>query len=132
VDAAAAARVWAAGWSRAWPARDQDQVASLYADDAEFRSHPFREPHRGPQGARDYALRAFRDEDEVRCWFGEPRVTEDGAVVEYWATLVEGGRDATIVGVSLLRFSEDGRVSSQRDHWHVEAGRREPYEGWGR
>jgi hypothetical protein len=132
VERLEAASAWIAGWARAWPGRDPDLVASLYAEEAEFRTHPFRDPYRGPDGARDYARRAFQDEDDVRCLFGEPRISEDGAVVEYWASLLEEGREATIVGASLLRFAPDGRVSSQRDYWHIEDGRREPYEGWGR
>jgi hypothetical protein len=31
----------------------------------------------------------------------------------------------------LLRFAADGRVRAQRDYWSLEAGRREPPEGWG-
>ena len=46
------------GWSRAWPARDADAVAALYADDAVFVSHPFREP-RSP---REYAAWGFADQ----------------------------------------------------------------------
>lgn len=132
MDEEAAARRWIDGWARAWPARDPDLVASLYADDAEFRSTPFREPVIGPAGARRYAEEAFGDEVDIRCWFGDPALTPGGAAVEYWATLLEGGREVTIAGISMLRFATDGRVARQRDHWHIEEGRREPYEGWGR
>jgi hypothetical protein len=132
VDAEAAARAWIDGWSRAWPAKDEDLVASLYAPDASFRSLPFREPHLGARGAREYARSAFEDEDDIRCWFGEPIVSEERATVEYWATLIEGGKEVTIAGVALLRFASDGKVADQRDYWAIADGRREPPDGWGR
>jgi ketosteroid isomerase-like protein len=132
MDAQAAARAWIDGWSRAWPAKDDDLVASLYADDASFRSLPFRKAHRGPEGARQYARSAFVDEEDVHCWFGEPFVAGDRATIEYWATLVEGGKDVSIAGVALLRFASDGRVADQRDYWAIADGRRERPEGWGR
>jgi ketosteroid isomerase-like protein len=132
MDAESAARAWIEGWSRAWRAKDEEMVASLYADGASFRSLPFREPHRGPDGTREYARSAFAEEEDVRCWFGEPFVAGDRATVEYWATLVEGGKEVTIAGVALLRFASDGRVADQRDYWAMADGRREPPEGWGR
>lgn len=43
MDAAAAARRWADTWERAWPAADVAAIACLYAADAVFFTHPFRE-----------------------------------------------------------------------------------------
>jgi hypothetical protein len=58
-------------------------------------------------------------------------VAGDRAAVEYWAVLVENGREVTIAGVALLRFGADGRVVVQRDYWALEPGAREPTPGWG-
>ena len=58
----------------------------LYADECVHRSTPFRLPHYGRQGVRDYLTQAFADEqrfDEVG--FGTPVVQGDRAWVEYWA-----------------------------------------------
>jgi ketosteroid isomerase-like protein len=122
IDAAAAARAWAEGWSRAWPAADADAVAALYAEDAVFYSHPFR--NQQPPG--DYAAWAFADQAAAECRFGEPIAAGDRAAVDWWAVItLRDGSVETIAGTSLLRFRADGRVIEQRDAWASEPGRRE-------
>jgi ketosteroid isomerase-like protein len=123
VDAEAAARAWVEGWTTGWQNADPEPIAALYADDAVFRSHPFRQPERS---ARDYALRAFADEDLVECRFGEPVVAGDRAAVEYWAILRADGEEETLAGIALIRFGPDGRVGEQRDYWSMQPGRTEP------
>jgi len=133
VDVESAARRWIEGWSRAWPAKDADLVASLYADDSVFRSLPFREPHRGSSGAEDYARWAFGDQADARCWFGEPVVGHGSrAAVEYWAVVTSTeGEVVTIAGASFLRFDDAGLVDEQRDYWVQQDGAVEPPAGWG-
>jgi ketosteroid isomerase-like protein len=123
MDTAAAARAWVEGWTAGWENADADGIGALYAEDAVYRSHPFREPERS---ARDYALRAFADEELVECRFGEPIVDGDRAAVEYWAVLSADGDEETLAGIAVLRFGEDGRVVEQRDYWSMEPGRRPP------
>ena len=123
MDVAAAARAWVEGWTAGWQNADPEPIAALYAEDAVFRSHPFREPERS---ARDYALRAFADEELVECRFGEPLVGGDRAAVEYWAILRVDGEQETLAGIALVRFGPDGRVVDQRDYWSMQPGRREP------
>ncbi|MBD0349388.1 MAG: nuclear transport factor 2 family protein, partial [Thermoleophilia bacterium] len=123
---------WAETWERAWAAHDADAVASLYAEDAAFVSQPFREPHAGATGVRAYAEWAFESEDSVECRFGEPRASDDGATVEYWAWINEDGVEQTLAGVALVRFDGAGKVVEQRDYWAVERGRHAPPPGWGR
>jgi ketosteroid isomerase-like protein len=132
VDAESAARRWVDVWSHAWPAKDSDAVASLYAADATFRSHPFRDVQLGSEGARAYADWAFSEQDEAECWFGEPVVEGDRAAIEYWAVVRFRGADETIAGIAVVRFGADGLVRDQRDYWSGEPGRREPPDGWGR
>jgi ketosteroid isomerase-like protein len=132
VDAEAAARRLIDTWSRGWAASDPDTVASAYAVDAVFRSHPFREPHLGRAGAREYARQAFEDEETVEFRFGEPLAAGDRAAVEYWAILRSNGEDQTLFGIAFLRFGPDGLVVDHRDYWSMEEGRREPPQDWGR
>jgi ketosteroid isomerase-like protein len=125
MDAAAAARAWVDGWRRAWLAKDADAVAALYTGDAVFRSHPFRDP----QAPREYAAWAFADEDEelVELEFSEPLVGADGAAVEYWAIVRRrDGSEATLAGISTVRFADDGRAREQRDYWALQEGRSTP------
>ncbi len=122
VDTASAARAWVDGWSLAWPAGDVETVAGLYADDAVFYSHPFRER----QPPREYAAWAFAEQQEAECRFGEPVVHGDRAAVDWWAVIsAHDGSVETLAGTSLLRFGVDGRVIEQRDAWAAEAGRRD-------
>ena len=125
MDAATAARRWVEGWSRAWPARDAEAVGALYAPDAVFRSHPFRKP----QAPADYARWAFADEDErlVELRFGDPVVGGRRAAVEYWALLRRRDGDlATLAGIAVIRFGDDGLAVEQRDYWDIAEGRHEP------
>jgi ketosteroid isomerase-like protein len=128
METEAAARAWIEGWSRAWPAADPGMVASLYAEDVSFRSEPFREL----QDPRAYAEWAFSEQDEAQCWYGEPIVSGDRAVVEYWGVIRYRGNHETIAGIAVIRFDSDGLVCEQHDYWNAHEGRREPPEGWGR
>lgn len=128
VDAEAAVRRWIEGWSRGWAAHDPEPIAALYAEDAVFRSAPFREP----AAPRDYVEWAFADEESVEFRFGDPIVAGDRAAVEYWAVIrAPGGEEETLAGIAVLRFGADGKVVDQHDYWQVEPGRREAWPGWG-
>ncbi|HEX6129572.1 MAG TPA: nuclear transport factor 2 family protein [Candidatus Limnocylindria bacterium] len=131
MDVRAAAARWADTWQRAWEALDVEAVVALYAGDAVFSSHPFRTQYRGSDGVREYVAGAFADERGVRAWFGTPIVDGDRAAVEWWASLVEEGREITLAGTSVLRFGRDGLVIEQRDTWNQADGRSEPPAGWG-
>jgi hypothetical protein len=108
------------------------QVASLYGADAEFRSHPFRAPAKGPVGAAEYARRAFDEEASPDPRFGTALASGSSAAVEYWATLEEAGEEVTIAGCALVTFDVQGLVAKQRDYWQMEPGHRAPPWGWGR
>ena len=128
METEAAARAWIDGWSKAWPAADADAVAALYAEGASFRSQPFREL----QDPRAYAEWTFAEQDEAECWFGEPLVEADRAVVEYWAIVRYRGKEETIAGIAVIRFGDDGLAVEQHDYWNAHEGRRLPPESWGR
>jgi ketosteroid isomerase-like protein len=131
MDVRAAAARWAATWQAAWEALDVEPIVALYADDAVFSSQPFRTILRGRAGVREYVGNAFGEERDVRAWFGTPVVDGDRAAVEWWAALLEEGREVTLAGTSVLRFAADGLVSEQRDTWNLRDGRAEPPPGWG-
>jgi SnoaL-like domain len=117
-----AASRWAEVWERAWPAADVDAIDALYADDAVFYSHPFRDS----QAPRDYVRWAFSDQAEAECRFGDPVVGGDRAAVDWWAVMTtDDGSVESIAGTSLLRFDANGLVVEQRDVWALEPGRRE-------
>jgi hypothetical protein len=129
VGTAAAARRWRDVWQRAWPAKDAAAIDALYARDATYRSHPFRDPE---PSARAYVERMFAEEEQIECRFGEPLVAGDRAAVEWWATWLENGEVLTLAGTSVLRFGSDGLVTEHLDYWVESRGRIEPLPGWGR
>ena len=126
------ARRWADGWKRAWEDHDAEAVAALYAEDAVDYSAPFRAPNDGREGVLAYARWAFASETEQQVWFGEPIEQGDRALVEWWTTRVDDGRESTLAGCTVLRFGPDGLVAEARNYWHEEDGRRSRPEGWGR
>jgi hypothetical protein len=112
VDTREAARRWADVWERGWREHDAEAIRALYAEEAYWSQHPFREPDSA------YLARVFAEEKSARCEFGTPIVDGDRAAVEWngQTELVDGGTE-DLVGVSLLRFDRDGLVLEQRDIW---------------
>ena len=120
---------WAEGYKRAWEADEPDAAAALYRSDCLFRSAPFREP----EDPLTYARRVYAEAKAVEVHFGDPVEEGDRASVEWWATLVTpDGQEQAIAGCSMLRFDDEGFVVEARDYWHMEPGRRDPPDGWGR
>ena len=119
MEATEAARAWIDAWIAGWTTHDPDVIAARYAEDCEFRSHPFRETFRGRDAARTYASQAFAEERRADPTFDEPIVDADGrAAVEYRARIVAtDGKEATLVGVTVLRFDRGGLVTEHRDYW---------------
>jgi SnoaL-like domain len=125
------AQEWIAAYGRAWVGRDPEAAVALFTEDAVYRSSPFREPHLGSQGIRDYWTRATSTQEELDLHFGEPVVEGRKVVVEWWAIMRDQGAWITLPGCLLLRFADDGRCVELREYWHVEDGRHEPHPGWG-
>ena len=126
------AEQWIAAYGRAWLERHPEGVVALFTDDAVYRSSPFREPHLGSAGIRDYWTRATTTQAELDLRFGEPVVQGSKVVVEWWAIMRDEGAWITLPGCLVLRFAEDGRCEELREYWHVEDGKHEPPPGWGR
>ncbi|HXV33935.1 MAG TPA: nuclear transport factor 2 family protein [Gaiellaceae bacterium] len=125
------AEEWIAAYGRAWVGRDPEAAAALFTEDAVYRSSPFRQPHAGSEGIRDYWARATSTQEELDLRFGEPVVEGSKVVVEWWAIMRDEGAWITLPGCLLLRFAEGGRCEELREYWHVEDGRHEPPAGWG-
>ena len=123
---------WAERYARAWEQGDEDEVAVLFTENAEYRSAPFREPFRGEAEIRAYWRRGAARQREVNVRVGRPLVAGDRAAVEWWATFDDpDDGEVTLPGCLLLRFAADGRCSALREYWNLEPGRRDPHEGWG-
>jgi len=107
-----AAQRWAEVWESGWIGHDAEAIAALYAPEAVWKQHPFRDPE------PDYLARVFAAEESARCEFGTPIVDGDQAAVPWSAqtVLTDGGHE-DLAGVSLLRFRDDGLVVEECDYW---------------
>ena len=90
MDVTEAAHRWAGVWERAWPAKDVDAIAALYAETATGARAP--RARLGVDGVRAYLERIFGEEDAIECRFGEPLVGGDRAAVEWWSSWTEARR----------------------------------------
>ena len=99
---------------------DVDAIAALYASNATFYSHPFRERQR----PAEYVAWAFADQHAAECRFGAPVVDGDRAAVDWWAVVTSTDSSVqSLAGTSLLRFDVEGLVLEQRDAWGDAEGR---------
>ncbi|HEV2377136.1 MAG TPA: nuclear transport factor 2 family protein [Streptosporangiaceae bacterium] len=114
MDTRTAAQQWAEVWERGWREHDEAAIAALYAGDALWQQHPFRDPEPG------YLARVFAEEESAQCQFGTPIVDGDQAAVPWTAqTKLRDGGLENIAGVTLLRFRPDGLVVEERDFCHI-------------
>jgi ketosteroid isomerase-like protein len=123
---------WIQDYAEAWRNHDADAAAGLFSERAVYRSSPFRPPAVGGDGIRAYWANATATQEDLDLRFGEPIVHGNRVVVEWWAAMRDSGQEITLPGCLLLRFGPDGRCEELREYWHVEDGRTEPPEGWGR
>jgi ketosteroid isomerase-like protein len=134
MDVGGAASRWADTWVSAWMSHDVEAVVALYAESCVHRSAPFREPHFGRTGVRDYLVAAFADElAAIDVRFSTPLVDGDQAWVEYWAVVNNGDGDpVTLAGSAIARFDAVGLIIESRDYWHQTIRHIPPPVSWGR
>jgi ketosteroid isomerase-like protein len=118
------------GYARAWEAADAPRAAALFTPDATYRSHILSRAHVGTDEIEEYWRRATESQSDVEVQFGDPIVDKDRVVVEWWTQMTDEGKDETLPGVLLLRFSGD-LCSALREYWHVADSGVEPYPHWG-
>ena len=133
MDAHDAAHRWASTWTAAWQAHDVEAVAELYTEDCVHRSTPFRPPHVGREGVREYLREAYAEEQQVgEVRFGTPVVEGDRVCVEYWTRFHDQhGAPMTLAGCGIARFDGEGLMAEVQDYWHLREGHEAPPNGWG-
>jgi hypothetical protein len=123
---------WIERYGRAWEDADAEAAAELFTEDATYQSSPFREPHRGREGIRQYWRRATASQSNVAIEFGQPVLQDRKAVVEWWARMDDDGEPLTLPGALILTFDDDGLCSALREYYNLEPGARiPPPAGWG-
>lgn len=126
------AQEWIEDYATAWREGDADTAGELFTEDAVYRSSPFRPPTVGRDAIRAYWLESCSTQEGLRLSFGTPLVQGNRVAVEWWATMRDSGKDFTVPGALILRFSPGGRCEELREYWHSEDSRVAPPEGWGK
>ncbi|HZY47512.1 MAG TPA: nuclear transport factor 2 family protein [Candidatus Bathyarchaeia archaeon] len=123
---------WIRNYSKAWLKKDAKAIASLFAEDAAYYSHPFRPVHQGSKSILDYTLGALDVGEVYDVRFGKPVVEATRAAVEYWATMKEKMNDVTLAGCVILHFAKNGLCKELHDYWILQTGRVQAPPNWGR
>lgn len=110
---------WVDGYERAWRERDLGAVASLFAEDAQYRPSPYEDGEVGHAAIRAFWL---DDEDEVFTMAARPIAVEGrDAVVRVDVTYSDPVRQE-YRDLWVLRFAPDGRVEDFEE-WAYWPGR---------
>ena len=122
---------WIEAYRRAWETGDDELMASLFTEDANYRSAPFSERFAARTRSRSYARRNAGTQRGQARPDGPPlrrRQPRRGRVVDDHDP---EGEAVTLPGCLRLRFAADGRCSELREYWHVQPGTHEPFADWG-
>lgn len=122
---------WVETYRRAWEQTDDQLAASLFTEDATYRSLIFEEPNVGQEGVSTYWRRVTASQSDIKVRMGRPFVDGDRVTVEFWTEMTVDGDDVTLAGCLLLQFAADGRCCSLREYWSLTPGRHEPPTEWG-
>jgi ketosteroid isomerase-like protein len=122
---------WIEAYGRAWETADEDLITSLFTEDAEYRSSPFREPFRGSDEIRAYWRQGAGRQRRTRVRMGRPYADGSRVAVEWWTTMIDEGETVTLPGCLLLQFAPDGRCTRLHEYWNLQPGTAEPFDGWG-
>ena len=108
---------WLDRYFAAWASNDPDDVAGLFAEEAEYRYGPFREPVRG----REAIVRAWVDggvQPELRTRHEILAVSGDRGVAHWSVAFADGAGGTTeLDGVLVCSFDAEGRCTLHRE-WY--------------
>jgi uncharacterized protein (TIGR02246 family) len=106
-------QAWIDGYVRAWESGDPGEVGGLFAEDARYYTHPFREPWQG----RDEIVKQWSEhQDEPDSWQAEYQaiaVTGNTGVVRGRTTYFgdDGSAQTEYANVYVIAFDAEGRAT---------------------
>ena len=114
---------WLRAYGEAWVSRDAERVSVLFSEDASYRVTPFSEPALGRDGIREYWDEATGRHRKVRFRF-EILSLQDEVSIVHWSTDYSrdpGGESASLDGIFVLRFTEEGLCERLLEWWHQDS-----------
>jgi hypothetical protein len=113
-------KAWLEGYRQAWETRNPEAAAALFSEDAKYYETPFLAPARGQAGVRDYWANATRNQSDVAFSYEILSVSGDRCIARWWATFkrVSSGVTASLDGIFLLEFNDEGLCRDLREWWH--------------
>ena len=100
---------------------DLDAIVALYADDATIEDPIGSDLHRGRDGVR--AFYAASVGSVVMKRTGPVRVAGNEAATPLVALIGPEGQQQALDIISVMRFDDDGKVTSMRAYWSMDAMR---------
>jgi ketosteroid isomerase-like protein len=121
---------WLDDYVKAWKTYDRERIAALFADDVEYRYHPYDEPIRGRHavveswlGEGDHADASTRDpEGTYDASYAPVAVDGDIAVATGSSTYYAspgGPVERVFDNCFVMRFADDGRCREFTE-WYIE------------
>jgi uncharacterized protein (TIGR02246 family) len=106
-------QAWIDGYVRAWESNDLGEIGGLFAEDARYFTHPFREPW---QGRDDIVKRWAEHPDEPESWQSEYKaiaVTGNTGVVRGRTTYFkdDGSIETEYANIYVIEFDDEGRAT---------------------
>ncbi len=117
-------RSWLEAYGRAWKGRDPEAAAALFSRDALYYETPFVAPAQGRDGVRAYWTQATRNQADISFSYEIISVSKGRGIARWQAryTRRSSGANATLDGMFLLEFDDDGLCRELREWWHLSEG----------
>ncbi|HEX2349514.1 MAG TPA: nuclear transport factor 2 family protein [Ktedonobacterales bacterium] len=121
------ARQWLDAYSHAWLTYDPDEIGALFADDAEYRWHPWDDGDEVARGRAQIVAGWLESRDRAGTYRGEyrPLLIQGDQVIavgvsSYYTDETQTTLDRVFHNLWVLRFNDAGQCQSFTE-WYMEA-----------
>lgn len=118
---------WLDAYAHAWLTYDPDEIGALFAEDAEYRYHPWDEGDRVVRGREQIVANWLENRDKAGTYRGEYKpllVQGNRAIAEgmswYYTDDTQTTLDRAFYNLWVLRFNDAGECRSFTE-WYMEA-----------
>jgi len=109
---------WVEGYVRAWNSNDPAEIGALFTEDAQYRTAPFRPPHRGRDAIVAWWLEHQDKPGETAFTWQPLMMTDDITVITGTTTYPE----ETFSNLWVIRLTPDGNCREFTEWWMEHAG----------